>query len=119
MSGCELLMRRCSAEGVTLHGALAAAMTMAIGPAAAQHDSGRICIGSPINIRSELDPPVAGDEVGAYAAMTQSILRFGGDQGPVGVDRPAGQSFSTSAPAISSAPGLALCVALHVSCFGS
>lgn len=89
----EVLMRRCSAESVTLHGALAAAMAMAIGPAAAQRDSGRICIGSPINIRAELDPPVAADEVGAYAAMTQSILRFGGERDLWSIARQANRSI--------------------------
>jgi hypothetical protein len=74
----DTLTRRCRSEGVTVHGALAAAMAMAIGPAAAQRDSGRICIGSAINIRGELCPPVAADEVGAYVSIAQSILRFGG-----------------------------------------
>jgi NRPS condensation-like uncharacterized protein len=73
----DTLTRRCRAEGVTVHGALAAAMAMAIGPAAAQRDSGRICIGSAINVRGELCPPVSADEVGAYASIAQSILRFG------------------------------------------
>jgi hypothetical protein len=54
-------------------------MAMVVGPAAAHKDSGRICIGAPVNIRADLDPPVAADEVGAYVAMWQSILRFGGD----------------------------------------
>jgi hypothetical protein len=74
----DTLTRRCRAEGVTVHGALAAAMAMVIGPVAAQRDSGRIRIGSAINIRGELCPPVSADEVGAYASIAQSILRFGG-----------------------------------------
>ena len=52
----DTLMRRCREEGVTIHGALAAAMAMVIGPAAAQRASGRICIGSPIDFRAELIP---------------------------------------------------------------
>ncbi len=74
------LMRRCRQEGVTVHGALAAAMAMVIGPAAAQRASGRICIGSPINFRSELDPPVSADEAGSYVTAVPSIVRFGGDR---------------------------------------
>lgn len=75
----DALSQRCRAEGVTVHCALTAAMAMAIGPTVAQKNSGRICIGSPINIREELDPPVAADEVGAYVTMSQAILSFGGE----------------------------------------
>ena len=63
-----------------MHGALAAAMAMVIGPTAAQRASGRICIGSPINFRSELDPPVSADEAGSYVYTVPSIVRFGGDR---------------------------------------
>jgi NRPS condensation-like uncharacterized protein len=75
----DALSQRCRAEDVTVHCALTAAMAMVIGPTVAQKDSGRICIGSPINIRRELEPPVAADEVGAYVTMSQAILSFGGD----------------------------------------
>jgi hypothetical protein len=88
----DLLRRRCTSESVTMHGALAAAMAMVIGPAAAQKDSGRICIGSPVNIRADLDPPVSVDEVGAYVAMTQSILRFVGDRDLWSIARQANRS---------------------------
>lgn len=73
------LTRRCRQEGVTVHGALAAAMAMVIGPAAAQRDSGRICIGSPVDFRSELDPPVSTNEAGSYVTAVPSIVRFGSD----------------------------------------
>jgi hypothetical protein len=76
----DTLMRRCREEGVTVHGALAAAMAMAIGPTAARRASGRICIGSPINFRAELIPPIAADEAGFYVATVPSIVRFGGDR---------------------------------------
>ena len=76
----DTLMRRCREEGVTVHGALAAAMAMAIGPTAARRASGRICIGSPINFRAELTPPIAADEAGCYVATVPSIVRFGGDR---------------------------------------
>jgi hypothetical protein len=74
------LMRRCRQEGVTVHGALAAAMAMVIGPTAAQRDSGRICIGSAIEFRAELNPPVSADEAGVYVAAVPSRVRFGGDR---------------------------------------
>jgi hypothetical protein len=50
---------------------------MVIGPAAAKRRSGRICIGSPVDFRAELDPPVASDEAGAYVCTVPSIVRFG------------------------------------------
>ena len=67
-------------------------MAMAIGPTAAQRDSGRICIGSAINIRGELCPPVSADEVGAYASIAQAILRFGGHHDLWSVARQANRS---------------------------
>ncbi|MGB9226397.1 phthiocerol/phthiodiolone dimycocerosyl transferase family protein [Mycobacterium sp.] len=73
----DSLTRRCREEGVTVHGALAAAMAMVIGPAAAQRSSGRICIGSPVDFRAELNPPVSSDEAGAYVCTVPSIVRFG------------------------------------------
>jgi hypothetical protein len=76
----DFLMRRCREECVTVHGALAAAMAMAIGPTAAQRASGRMCIGSPINFRAELVPPVSADEAGSYVCTVPSIVRFGGDR---------------------------------------
>jgi NRPS condensation-like uncharacterized protein len=76
----DSLMRRCRQEGVTVHAALAAAMAMVIGPTAARRTSGRICIGSPIDFRAELVPPVTADEVGSYVAALPSIVRFGGDR---------------------------------------
>ena len=76
----DTLIRRCREENVTVHGALAAAMAMVIGPTAARRDSGRICIGSPIDFRSELDPPVSAEETGSYVATVPSMVRFGGDR---------------------------------------
>jgi hypothetical protein len=76
----EALARRCRAEGVTVHGALAAATAMTIGPAVTQGDSGRIWIGSPVNIRGELHPPVAMADVGAYVAMSKTVVGFGGER---------------------------------------
>jgi len=76
----DVLMRRCREEGATVHAALGAAMTMVIGPTAAQSDSGRMCIGSPIDFRAELTAPVSADEVGSYVSTVPSIVRFGGDR---------------------------------------
>lgn len=90
----DALMRRCREEGVTVHGALAAVMAMIIGGAAAQGASGRFCIGSPINYRSDLDPPVSADEVGSYVATVPSIVRFGGDHDVWSIARQINRSVS-------------------------
>ncbi len=80
LSGSQLdaLIRRCHAEGVTVTGALAAAMAMAIGPVVAQKDSGWIGITSPIDTRAAAVPPVPFDEAGAFVSSLTSIVRFGG-----------------------------------------
>ena len=74
----DALLRRCREEGVTIHGALVAAMATAVGPTAAQRESGRICIGSPMDFRAELDPAVTIDQVGSYVNSLPSLVRFGG-----------------------------------------
>lgn len=59
----------------TVHGALTAALVLA-----AAHDanirSNYFAVGSPINFRSELVPPVRSDEVGSYVATVLSIVDF-------------------------------------------
>src|SRR6185312_6713094 len=50
------------------------------------------CIGSAINIRGELRPRVSADEVGAYASITQALLRFGGHHDLWSVARQANRS---------------------------
>lgn len=76
----DALLQRCRVEGVTVHGALAAAMTAVLGPAATGAPSGRVCIGSPIDFRAELVPPITADEAGAYVSTVGSIVRFGNDR---------------------------------------
>jgi len=74
----DALVRRCREQGVSVHGALAAAMVMSVGPVAAAHDSGRICLGSPMDFRADLRPAVSGDQTGSYVSSVPSIARFGG-----------------------------------------
>ena len=90
----DSLALRCREEGVTVHGALAAAMAMVIGPAAAERGSGRICIGSPIDFRAELDPPVSPDEAGAYVCTVPSIVRFGRGRDLWSIARQVNRSLS-------------------------
>ena len=75
----DALKFRCRREGVTVHDALAAAMAMVVGPTAAQRASGRMRIGTPVNFRAELVPPVSPHDAGSYVCTVPLIARFGGD----------------------------------------
>lgn len=88
------LAQRCRAEGVSVHGALLAAMATAIGPTAAQLSSGRLAIGSPIDVRAELTPPVPADEAGAYVVTVPSAIRFGGGRDLWSIARHANRSLA-------------------------
>jgi NAD(P)-dependent dehydrogenase (short-subunit alcohol dehydrogenase family) len=92
----DSLARRCREEGVTVHGALAAAMAMVIGPAVSKRDSGRICIGSPIDLRAGLSPPVPKDEAGAYVCTVPSIVGFGGGRDLWSIAREVNRSLDRS-----------------------
>lgn len=89
----ETLVRRCREERVTVHGALTAAIAMAIGPTAARKASGRICINSPINFRAQLNPPAGADVTGCYVVTVPSIVRFGGDSDLWSIARRIDQSL--------------------------
>jgi hypothetical protein len=69
-------------------------MAMVIGPAAAERGSGRICIGSPVDFRAELDPPVSPDEAGAYVCTVPSIVRFGREGDLWSIARQVNRSLS-------------------------
>ncbi|MBF6330795.1 condensation domain-containing protein [Nocardia transvalensis] len=71
----EALVARCRAEGVTVHGALTAAMAQAYGTVVEPGVRGRIGIGSPIDFRGEVS--VSPEDAGAYVATVPSYLRFG------------------------------------------
>jgi len=70
LAGAELaaVVEACRRERTTVHGLLAAAMARAAG------DSGHVAIGSPVDFRAELDPPVAGDEAGTYVATIPTFV---------------------------------------------
>lgn len=70
-----LLMSKCRREGVTVHSALAAAMAFAV----AEEDARRVTIGSPVDFRSELVPPVAPTDAGAYVATVPTYVKVGTD----------------------------------------
>lgn len=73
-----VLLDRCRREGVTVHGALSAAVAAAVGRIVAP-DGGKVCVGSPIDFRSELEPPVPADAAGAYVATVPTYIDVGSD----------------------------------------
>jgi hypothetical protein len=85
----EALVRRCRREGVTVHSALAAATAIAVSTlAGARPAKGRraktrrakaprVTVGSPVDFRAELVPPVGSRDAGAYVATVPSHLRAG------------------------------------------
>ncbi|MFY1694532.1 MULTISPECIES: phthiocerol/phthiodiolone dimycocerosyl transferase family protein [unclassified Solwaraspora] len=62
----------CRREGTTVHGALVAALAGAV--AAERSDVVYLMIGSPIDFRGALEPPVGPDEVGTYVATVPSLV---------------------------------------------
>ena len=69
------LTARCRREGVTVHSALTAAMAIAV----AGTERARVTIGSPVDFRAELVPPVAAADAGAYVATVPSHVAVAGD----------------------------------------
>lgn len=71
------LTRRCRAEGVTVHGALTAAIARAYGTVIAPGTVGKVGIGSPIDFRGDLWPTITQEDAGAFVATVPSYLRYG------------------------------------------
>lgn len=90
----NMLVQKCRVEGVTVNAALGAAMAMAIGPVAARRASGRITIGSPVDVRAELVPPVPADEVGVYVSTVPWIAPFGGGRDLWAIARQGSRSLN-------------------------
>ncbi|KPC64063.1 FAD-dependent monooxygenase [Streptomyces chattanoogensis] len=72
----ELLVDACKRHGTTVHGALAAAMVTAVAQEAGTPEPAHFSIGSPLDFRGELDPAVAYDEAGTYAATLPSRVLY-------------------------------------------
>lgn len=67
------ISRRAKLYGTTVHGALTAALVQAAArDSAVKHE--RFAVGSPIDFRGELVPPVLPDEVGTYVATVPSVV---------------------------------------------
>jgi hypothetical protein len=73
----EALTSRCRREGVTVHSALAAALATAVASVEGTAKTRRVCVGSPVDFRAELVPPVGPRDAGAYVATVPSHIRLG------------------------------------------
>ncbi|ACU38436.1 SDR family NAD(P)-dependent oxidoreductase [Actinosynnema mirum] len=69
------LVDRCRAEGVTVHGALTAALALAVADEGGTRTARRVTIGSPVDFRADLVPPVDPLDAGAYVATVPSHVR--------------------------------------------
>lgn len=69
----EALLRACRRERTTVHGVLAAAMVAAVAGDGPESPAG-VAIGSPINFRDGLVPPVPDTAVGTYVATVGSLV---------------------------------------------
>ncbi|MEV6767851.1 hypothetical protein AB0N05_04385 [Nocardia sp. NPDC051030] len=71
------LVADCRRAGVTVHGALAAAVARAIGHTVRPGGRGVAGIGSPVDFRGELEPVPDAAELGIYAPVLAGFVRFG------------------------------------------
>ncbi|MFC9286325.1 FAD-dependent monooxygenase [Streptomyces sp. NPDC057052] len=72
----ERLVRAARRHGTTVHGALAAAMVSAVARDAGTPATAHFSIGSPVDFRADLEPPVLPDEVGTYVATVPTRVRY-------------------------------------------
>ncbi|MDG4817215.1 hypothetical protein O7628_17110 [Micromonospora sp. WMMD956] len=70
------LARACRREQTTVHGALAAAMVLAVAAETPPSAPGHVAIGSPVDFRAALTPPVPERAVGAYVATVPSFVPY-------------------------------------------
>lgn len=72
----DALARRCREEGVSVHGALVAALVHAVAKEAKLEKRCAITVGSPVDIRGDLQPSVGDDEVGAYVTTLPTHVPY-------------------------------------------
>ncbi|MFF3853971.1 hypothetical protein [Micromonospora sp. NPDC002575] len=70
------LAQACRRERTTVHGALAAAMVLAVAAETGPPAPGHVAIGSPVDFRAALTPPVPERAVGAYVATVPSFVPY-------------------------------------------
>ncbi|MCM6772584.1 hypothetical protein NDR87_00125 [Nocardia sp. CDC159] len=71
------LTAQCRAAGATVHGAIVAALARAYGRVVAPDAHGRVGIGSPVDLRGELVPPVAAEDAGVYVGILPTYPGYG------------------------------------------
>ncbi|MBL1075746.1 hypothetical protein JK358_15225 [Nocardia sp. 2] len=71
------LVEDCKKSEVSVHGALAGAVALAIGDTVNPGAPGVAGIGSPVDFRDELDPAPDADEIGIYAPVLAGFVKFG------------------------------------------
>ncbi|MDG4763201.1 hypothetical protein O7632_03620 [Solwaraspora sp. WMMD406] len=76
----EALVAACRRERTTVHGALAAAMVLAVAAEAGSPAPGHVTIGSPITFRDALEPAVPERAVGTYVATVPTFVAYGPDR---------------------------------------
>ncbi|WBB53551.1 hypothetical protein [Verrucosispora sp. WMMD573] len=72
----EALVVACRRERTTVHGALAAAMVLAVTAETGTPAPGHVTIGSPVTFRDALEPAVPEQAVGAYVATVPTFVRY-------------------------------------------
>ncbi|MFI7549303.1 hypothetical protein ACIBQ2_06115 [Micromonospora sediminimaris] len=72
----EALVVACRREETTVHGALAAAMLLAVTAETGPPAPGHVTIGSPVTFRDALEPAVPERAVGAYVATVPTLVRY-------------------------------------------
>ncbi|OEJ93682.1 phthiocerol/phthiodiolone dimycocerosyl transferase family protein [Streptomyces thermolilacinus] len=79
-SALDRLAGACRARGATVHGVLTAAMVRAVAADAGAADGTWYSIGSPVDFRGDLEPPVPPDDVGSYVATIPSLVEHVADR---------------------------------------
>ena len=72
----ETLVAACRREGTTVHGALAAAMVLAVATETGSAPPEHVTIGSPVTFRDALVPAVPERAVGAYVATVPTFVGY-------------------------------------------
>ncbi|MGW1075470.1 phthiocerol/phthiodiolone dimycocerosyl transferase family protein [Streptomyces sp. NPDC002537] len=70
----DALVRACRREDTTVHGALAAALVAAVARDAATEGPRPFAIGSPVDFRAGLRPPLSPRDIGSYVATVPTVV---------------------------------------------
>ncbi|ROO60646.1 hypothetical protein EDC02_2557 [Micromonospora sp. Llam0] len=90
----EALVAACRSEQTTVHGALAAAMVLAVATEAGSPAPGHVTIGSPITFRDALVPAIPERAVGTYVATVPTFVAYRPDRSLWDVARSIGADLA-------------------------